>query len=97
MTTPADGLQDLYLKLDLKVPGKDLLSGISVKGSYHEFWAEQGDTHYGTEWDLGVFKTFKTDYGIFLLGVQYADYEAGNFSTDISKLWLIPRSADNDP
>ncbi len=88
LTTPADGVQDLYLTLDLKVPGQDLLSGISVKGSYHQFWAEQGDTHYGSEWDLGVFKTFKTDYGKFLLGVQYADYDADNFSTDTGKLWL---------
>ena len=82
LTTPADGLQDLYLKLDLKVPGEDLLSGISVKGSYHEFWAARGDTHYGSEWDLGVFKTFMTGIGNFLLGVQYADYDADNFSTE---------------
>ena len=88
LTTPANGLQDLYLKLDLKVLGEDVLSGISVKGSYHEFWAEQGGTHYGSEWDLGVFKTFKTGTGNFLLGVQYADYDADNFSTDIGKLWL---------
>ena len=88
LTTPADGLEDLYLKFDLKVPGKDLLSGISVKGSYHEFWAEKGNADYGSEWDLGVFKKFKTDSGDILLGVQYADYSADNFSTDISKLWL---------
>ncbi len=88
LTTPADGLQDVYLKLSLKVPGKDLLSGISVKGSYHEFWAEQGDAHYGSEWDLGIFKKFETDYGTFLLGMQYADYHADEFSTDIGKLWL---------
>ncbi len=81
-------MQDLYLKLGLKVPGKDLLSGISVKASYHDFWAEQGDTHYGPGWDLGVFKTLKIGYGNFLLGGQYADYDADNFSTDIGKLWL---------
>jgi hypothetical protein len=88
LTTPADGLQDLYLKFNLKVPGKDLLSGISVKGSYHEFWADDGDAHYGSEWDLGIFKTFKTGYGSFLLGMQYASYDADEFSTDINKLWL---------
>jgi hypothetical protein len=65
-----------------------LFSGISVKGSYHEFWAEKGNADYGSEWDLGVFKKFKTDSGDILLGVQYADYSADNFSTDISKLWL---------
>ena len=88
LTTPANGLQDLYLKLDLKVPGDDLLSGLSVKGAYHQFWAERGGAHYGSEWDLGVFKTFKTDAGSILLGLQYADYDADNFSTDIGKLWL---------
>ncbi len=59
-----------------------------MKGSYHEFWAEQGGTHYGSEWDLGVFKTFEADEGNFLLGVQCADYDADNFSRDIGKLWL---------
>ncbi len=49
---------------------------------------EQGDTHYGSEWDLGVFKTFEADEGNFLLGVQYADYDADNFSTDIGKFWF---------
>jgi hypothetical protein len=28
---------------------------------------EEGDTDYGSEWDLGVFKTFETDDGIFRL------------------------------
>jgi hypothetical protein len=88
LTTPADGLEDLYLKVSLKVPGKGLLSGISVKGSYHEFWADEGDAHYGSEWDLGIFNKLKISYGTFLLGVQYADYNADEFSTDISKLWL---------
>ena len=88
LTTPANGIEDLYVKLNLKVPGEGLLSNISVKGAYHEFWAEKGGSHYGSEWDLGIFKKFKTGFGIFSLGVQYADYDADNFSTDISKLWL---------
>ena len=88
LTTPPDGLQDLYLKLDAKLPGDGWLADFSLKGGYHQFWADEGGAHYGSEWDLGLFKAFKTDYGKVLLGVQYADYDADSFSSDTQKLWL---------
>ncbi|MEM7023976.1 MAG: hypothetical protein AAF637_15495 [Pseudomonadota bacterium] len=88
LTTPPDGLQDLYFKLDVALPTTGLFSDIVLKGGYHEFWAENGGDHYGSEWDIGVFKTFRLDDADFVLGVQYGDYDADDFSTDTKKIWV---------
>ena len=65
-----------------------MFSDIDLKGGYHEFWAEKGNSHYGREWDIGTFKTFHLDDAEMVLGVQYADYDADNFKTDTRKLWV---------
>lgn len=88
LSTPADGLEDLYLGLDLRLPATDWLSGVKLTGAYHEFWAESGGAHYGSEWSLGAFKSFVTPAGEILLGVEFADYAADAFSSDTQKLWL---------
>lgn len=91
LTTPATGIQDLYVRGAARLPGEGAFAGFAVKGGYHEFWAENGGAHYGREWDLGVFKTVKTDYGKFAASVQYADYKADRFSLDTRKLWVTLR------
>ena len=68
--------------------GEGLLSGLTFKADYHEFWAERGGSHYGSEWDAGLFKKFATQFGAFNLGVQYASYDADSFSADTEKLWV---------
>jgi hypothetical protein len=88
LTTPPDGLQDLYFTLDVDLPSTGLFSDIAFQGSYHEYWAEHGNAHYGSEWDIGVFKAFQVDNADFVLGVQYGDYDADKFSTDTKKLWV---------
>jgi hypothetical protein len=88
LTTPPDGLEDLYLSLDAPLPGEGWLSGLTFKAGYHQFWAEKGDSHYGWEWDTGVFKKIDVEFGSFNLGIQYASYDADSFSNDTDKLWL---------
>ncbi|HSA81281.1 MAG TPA: hypothetical protein VLE23_10695, partial [Geminicoccaceae bacterium] len=88
LTTPPDGLRDLYLKLDLDIPGDGWRDDLTVPIEYHQFWAEDQGTHYGWEWSIGLFKTVPTDVGKVLLGVQYADYDADNFAADTQKLWV---------
>jgi hypothetical protein len=88
LTTPPDGLEDLFLSLDAPLPGEGLLSALTFKAGYHQFWAEQGGSHYGWEWDAGIFKNIPVGFGSFNLGLQYASYEADNFSSDTDKLWL---------
>jgi hypothetical protein len=88
LTTPPDGLEDLYLALDAPLPGEGWLADLTFKSGYHQFWAEKGDSHYGSEWDAGIFKKFATQLGAFNLGLQYASYNADNFSSDTEKLWI---------
>ncbi len=88
LVTPPDGLEDLYLSLDVKLPDEGWLSNLVIKAGYHQFWADKGGSHYGWEWDAGVFKKIVTEYGAVHLGLQYASYHAESFSTDTDKLWL---------
>ena len=88
LTTPPDGLEDLYLSLAAPLPGENWLSGLTFKAGYHQFWAENGGSHYGWEWDAGIFKKIDVGFGSFNLGVQYASYDADSFSSDTDKLWL---------
>jgi hypothetical protein len=88
LTTPPDGLEDLYLSLAAPLPGEGWLADLTFKAGYHQYWAEKGGSHYGWEWDAGVFKKIAVGFGTFNLGVQYASYDADNFSSDTDKLWL---------
>ena len=88
LTTPPDGLEDFYLSLNAPLPGEGWLSDLTLKAGYHQFWAEKGGSHYGWEWDAGIFKKFDVGFGAFNLGVQYASYDAAGFSRDTDKLWL---------
>lgn len=88
LTTPPDGLEDLYLSFDAPLPGEGWLDDLTFKAGYHQYWAEKGGSHYGWEWDAGIFKKITTDFGSFNLGAQYASYDADNFASDTDKLWL---------
>ncbi len=88
LVTPADGLEDLYLSAVAPLPGEGWLSDLTVQAGYHQFWAERGSSHYGWEWDAGIFKKIAAGPGSFELGLQYASYDADDFATDTSKLWL---------
>jgi hypothetical protein len=88
LTTPPDGLEDLYLSLAAPLPGEGWLADLTFKAGYHQYWAEKGGSHYGWEWDAGVFKKIAVGFGTFNLGVQYASYDADSFSSDTDKLWL---------
>ena len=87
LTTPPDGLQDLYLLLNAPLPGTGWMSGLTLKANYLQFWAEDGNSHYGSEWGAGLFKKIATGHGAVTLGLEYAAYDADAFSQDTDKLW----------
>ena len=78
LTTPASGLQDLYVAVTAE-HGK---AGLTVV--YHDFQAEQGSSDYGSEFDIVA--TYSIEHG--MLGVKYANYMSDTFATDTQKLWL---------
>jgi hypothetical protein len=52
---------------------------------YHDFEAEDSSRDLGSELDARAAVTFHRN---FTAAVKYGDFQAGDFSTDIQKLWL---------
>lgn len=85
LTTPDEGIADLY------VTASTTLAGIKLLAVYHQFTADEknnfGDDDLGSEIGVKVAKSFN-GYG---LSLKYATYEAGDNSfgkSDTDKLWL---------
>jgi hypothetical protein len=88
LSTPANGIEDKYLKASYQLASDNALKGVKLGGQYHQLGAENGGADYGSEWNVSVSKGFKTDFGGLGLGLKYADYDADTFATDTQKLWL---------
>lgn len=83
LSTPSDGLQDMYAVLSAKLP---FLMGAKADVIYHHFEADHGSDSFGNEIDLSLAKQFLKHY---TLSVQYADFNSSNGSyRDTRKLWL---------
>mgnify|MGYP006418856191 FL=1 len=88
LNTPTGGLRDLYGKAKTTLPAIGGIKGIKLFGAYHRFSDDDGSVDYGEEWNVGLAKAFPSRYGPITLSLQYADYEADAFASDIDKLWL---------
>lgn len=84
LTTPANGLTDLYGSLGRAFPGVHALPGLTASVTYHRFRSDRLDQHYGDEWDAQL--GFKL-HGVGVLA-KYATYDADQYATDTRKLWL---------
>jgi hypothetical protein len=88
LTTPANGIKDLYGSLGWngkKLLGLDSLSATVV---YHRFDAERISTSYGSEWDLAVSGKWHHFAGL----LKYAGYSAASatpiaIARDTRKFW----------
>lgn len=85
LTTPANGLRDLYVDVGVKVPGESWLAGTQLKAVWHDFDPSRGGGDYGREIDLLVSRAIGKR---FTLTAKYADYDSDGFATDTRKLWL---------
>lgn len=82
LTTPANGIEDLYLAASY--PVKTPVGAVTLGAAYHEFWAENGNAHYGSEWSaLAAYQLNK--YVGFSL--EFASYDADEFARDTQNLW----------
>ncbi len=82
LTTPPDGLEDLYLSLAGNLP----LGGshkLAWKAIYHDFGAATGGASYGDEINLQA--TYKTAWDQ-VFGLKAALYDRDTFATDTDKL-----------
>lgn len=79
LTTPAGGLEDLYVTLTAE------WKGLKGKLTWHDFGAEAGGGSYGTELDASVGYQFAGRYDLL---VKYAGYSADGLFTDTRKFWV---------
>jgi hypothetical protein len=80
LTTPADGIEDLYFSIGTKI------HGVNVSLLYHRFSPELGGPDYGSEWDLVIKKPFAKRYALVF---KYANYDARSFGADTEKAWVM--------
>ena len=80
LSTPNTGIDDKFLSISAAW-GSSKLDVI-----YHDLSAEKGSSDYGTEWDLSYTYKISKNYGLLL---KAAFYEADEFATDTTKVWLM--------
>lgn len=84
LTTPANGVRDLYGSAGLGWKQAWPAKAVTLQAIYHRFTSDRLGLHYGNEWDaLASAKLGKTT-----VSVRYADYRADRLFTDTRKIWL---------
>ncbi|WP_432740572.1 alginate export family protein [Methylobacter sp. G7] len=85
ITTPSDGLRDIYTSVDKNI------MGLKLSGVFHDFSDDTGQKHYGDEWNFMVAKELFKHYTLIAKYAYYhadtAGKEIGKFDTQ--KIWLI--------
>lgn len=84
LTTPPDGVRDLYASLGAGWKSWGPLSAITLQATYHRFDSDRLVRRYGDEIDLLASARWRTT----TLSVRYASYDADLFASDIRKFWL---------
>lgn len=82
LTTPAEGLVDMYASATTKLGGGKLVL------VYHDYSADESSPavdDMGNEINLVYAKKFANNYSA---GVKYASYSAGDINVDTDKLWV---------
>jgi hypothetical protein len=84
LTTPPDGVRDLYAGATYAAKAFGPAKAVSVQAVWHRFESDRIIRHYGNEWDLLASGKF----GPTTLSARYARYDADLLATDTSKFWL---------
>lgn len=82
LATPANGLEDIYVKLLGKALGGKYIF------AWHEYSADAsapGLDDYGSEFEAQYTYSFSKNY---YMGLKYADYNADDFGIDTRRIWL---------
>jgi len=90
LTTPANGLTDLYFKLGYAMPADFMLSkSLNLNATYHDFKTDTLNRGIGTEWDLQAELTVDASLSFMAKYANYAGSGAsvGGFA-DKSVFWL---------
>lgn len=85
LTTPVNGLSDVYVDLGYRLTGNSPLKGTNFRFAWHDFRSTRGDMHYGQEWDASA--TFPVHKHVTLV-TKVARYNTEGFVTDTLKAWF---------
>ncbi|MEH6558845.1 MAG: hypothetical protein V7708_13670 [Oceanicoccus sp.] len=77
--TPANGIEDTYVKLSGNV------GGTKIAVIYHDFSADFGGADFGSELDIVASYPIKKNLSVEL---KYASYDADTYATNTDKLWF---------
>lgn len=84
LATPAAGLEDAYLRLNVPLGKRGPFSSVTAAAVFHDYGADFGGAHFGEELDVQL--VARTER--MALTAKYADYRADALLTDTKKLWL---------
>lgn len=79
LSTPTDGLRDIYASVSTKV------MGVKLMGVYHEFDDDTSSSSYGKEYDFLAVKKFAKHYTLL---AKYAYFDGDNGRFDAQNFWL---------
>ena len=87
LTTPVNGIVDLYINAGFQKKGVGPLETLAIAGSWHKFDSERQSIDYGSELDLQVQAKFRR----FMGTLKYSAYDASTTTPltvrDTDKLW----------
>ncbi len=83
LTTPANGLRDVYGTLSYSKPKVLGLDSLALTATYHDYKSDRLSQHYGEEINLQLLAKMKR----YTFTLKYADYNAKLFATDTKKFW----------
>lgn len=84
LTTPPDGVRDLYASAGWGWKAIGALKAVSVGATYHRFGSDRMVRRYGDEIDLLA----QAKLGRTTASLRYAAFNADRLFTDTSKFWL---------
>lgn len=84
LTTPPDGVRDLYGSIGYSLPRLGPFKAFGVQAFYHRFDSDRLVRHYGDELDALV----GGKLGRYALSLRMADYYADRFATRTRKGWV---------
>lgn len=84
VTTPPDGVRDLYGSLAWGRKTVGPFDSVIISAGYHRFRSDRIDRPYGEELDLLA----AVKHGRYTLAARLGRYRANGFATDTTKTWL---------
>lgn len=84
LTTPPDGVRDLYASAGWSWKAVGPLNAVTLQAVYHDYRSDRASRAYGDEIDLLA----SAKLGKCTASARYANYDADGFAADTEKFWL---------